>query len=113
MAEIADRISRAIGKTVRYVAVSPAARRQALIAHGRRPEPLPSQADEERAINRWDFFEPCRLCSIPHQDPYGHSLAHEFVRYEIVEGDTATCGHFLKEPDEPVAPVRRIIAISP
>jgi uncharacterized protein YbjT (DUF2867 family) len=34
MAEIADRISRAIGKTVRYVAVSPAARRQALIAHG-------------------------------------------------------------------------------
>ena len=34
MAEIADRISRAIGKTVRYVAVSAAARRQALIAHG-------------------------------------------------------------------------------
>jgi uncharacterized protein YbjT (DUF2867 family) len=34
MAEIADRISRAIGKTVRYVAVSPAARRQALLAHG-------------------------------------------------------------------------------
>jgi uncharacterized protein YbjT (DUF2867 family) len=34
MAEIADRISRAIGKTVRYVAVSPAARRQALIAQG-------------------------------------------------------------------------------
>jgi uncharacterized protein YbjT (DUF2867 family) len=32
--EIADRISHAIGKTVRYVAVSPAARRQALIAHG-------------------------------------------------------------------------------
>ena len=52
MAEIADRISRAIGKTVRYVAVSPAARRQALIAHGRRPEPLPSQADEERAIKK-------------------------------------------------------------
>jgi uncharacterized protein YbjT (DUF2867 family) len=34
MVEIADRISHAIGKTVRYVAVSPAARRQALIAHG-------------------------------------------------------------------------------
>ena len=34
MAEIADRISRAVGKTVRYVAVSPDARRQALIAHG-------------------------------------------------------------------------------
>ena len=34
MAEIADCISRAIGKTVRYVAVSPVARRQALIAHG-------------------------------------------------------------------------------
>jgi uncharacterized protein YbjT (DUF2867 family) len=34
MAEIADRISRAIGKTVRYVAVSPAARRQALKAQG-------------------------------------------------------------------------------
>jgi uncharacterized protein YbjT (DUF2867 family) len=34
MAEIADHISRAIGKTVRYVAVSPAARRQALIAQG-------------------------------------------------------------------------------
>jgi uncharacterized protein YbjT (DUF2867 family) len=34
MAEVADRISRAIGKTVRYVAVSPAARRRALTAHG-------------------------------------------------------------------------------
>ena len=34
MAEMADRISRADGKTVRYVAVSPIARRQALIAHG-------------------------------------------------------------------------------
>ena len=34
MAEIADRISRAAGRTVRYVAVSPDARRQALIAHG-------------------------------------------------------------------------------
>jgi uncharacterized protein YbjT (DUF2867 family) len=34
MAEIADRISRAIGRTVRYVAVSPPGRRQALIAHG-------------------------------------------------------------------------------
>ena len=34
MAEIADRISRAVGKTVRYVPVSPIQRRQALIAHG-------------------------------------------------------------------------------
>jgi uncharacterized protein YbjT (DUF2867 family) len=34
MAQIADRISRAAGRTVRYVAVSPDARRQALIAHG-------------------------------------------------------------------------------
>ena len=38
MAEIADRISRAIGRTVRYVAVSPIERRQALIAHGIPPE---------------------------------------------------------------------------
>ena len=29
-----------------------------------------------------DFFEPSRLCPIPHQDPDGHSLAHEFVGYE-------------------------------
>jgi uncharacterized protein YbjT (DUF2867 family) len=34
MAEIADRISRAIGKTVRYVPITPEQRRQALIAHG-------------------------------------------------------------------------------
>ena len=34
MAEVADRISGATGRTVRYVAVSPAQRRQALIAHG-------------------------------------------------------------------------------
>jgi uncharacterized protein YbjT (DUF2867 family) len=34
MAEIADRISRATGGTVRYVAISADARRQALIAHG-------------------------------------------------------------------------------
>jgi uncharacterized protein YbjT (DUF2867 family) len=34
MAEVADRISRAIGKTVRYVPISPAQRRQALIANG-------------------------------------------------------------------------------
>jgi uncharacterized protein YbjT (DUF2867 family) len=34
IAEMADRISRAVGKTVRYVAVSPIQRRQALIAHG-------------------------------------------------------------------------------
>ena len=38
MAEVADRISRAIGRTVRYVAVSPIERRQALIAHGIPPE---------------------------------------------------------------------------
>ena len=38
MAEIADRISLAIGRTVRYVAVSPIERRQALIAHGIPPE---------------------------------------------------------------------------
>ena len=34
MAEVADRISRATGRTVRYIAVSPMQRRQALIAHG-------------------------------------------------------------------------------
>jgi uncharacterized protein YbjT (DUF2867 family) len=34
MAEMADRISRATGRTVRYVPISPDARRQALIAHG-------------------------------------------------------------------------------
>jgi uncharacterized protein YbjT (DUF2867 family) len=34
LAEVADRISRASGRTVRYVAVSPIERRQALIAHG-------------------------------------------------------------------------------
>lgn len=38
MAEVADCISRAIGRTVRYVAVSPIERRQALIAHGILPE---------------------------------------------------------------------------
>jgi len=38
VAEVADRISRAIGKSVRYVAVSPIQRRQALIAHGIPPE---------------------------------------------------------------------------
>jgi len=38
MTEVADRISRANGKTVRYVAVPPIARRQALIAHGIPPE---------------------------------------------------------------------------
>ena len=38
MAEIADRISRATGRTVRYVAVSAIERRQALIAHGIPPE---------------------------------------------------------------------------
>src|SRR5215510_3105152 len=34
MAEVADRISRATGRTVRYIDVSPMQRRQALIAHG-------------------------------------------------------------------------------
>ncbi len=34
IAEMADRISRATGRTVRYVPISPDARRQALIAHG-------------------------------------------------------------------------------
>jgi uncharacterized protein YbjT (DUF2867 family) len=38
MAEVAERISRAAGKTVRYVAVSPIERRRALIAHGIPPE---------------------------------------------------------------------------
>src|SRR5215468_4275455 len=38
MAEVADCISRAIGRTVRYVPVSPIERRQALIAHGILPE---------------------------------------------------------------------------
>src|SRR5262245_42486257 len=38
MAEVADCISRATGRTVRYVAVSPAQRRQALIAHGIPPQ---------------------------------------------------------------------------
>jgi uncharacterized protein YbjT (DUF2867 family) len=32
--EIADRISRSIGRTVRYLEVPPIGRRQALIAHG-------------------------------------------------------------------------------
>jgi uncharacterized protein YbjT (DUF2867 family) len=34
MTDVADRISRAIGKPVRYVPISPEQRRQALIAHG-------------------------------------------------------------------------------
>jgi len=34
MAEVADRISSAIGRRVRYVRVSPEQRRQTLIAHG-------------------------------------------------------------------------------
>src|SRR5262249_49152506 len=38
MTEMADRISRAVGKTVRYVAVSPMQRRQALIANGVPPQ---------------------------------------------------------------------------
>src|SRR6266550_3907021 len=38
MAEIADSISRAMGRTVRYVAVSPTERRQALMLHGIPPK---------------------------------------------------------------------------
>jgi uncharacterized protein YbjT (DUF2867 family) len=38
MAQVADRISRALGRTVRYVAVSAIERRQALIANGIPPE---------------------------------------------------------------------------
>jgi uncharacterized protein YbjT (DUF2867 family) len=38
MTEMADRISRAVGKTVRYVAVSPIQRRQALMANGVPPQ---------------------------------------------------------------------------
>ena len=38
MAEVADRISRAMGRTVRYVAVSPTERRQTLMLHGIPPE---------------------------------------------------------------------------
>jgi uncharacterized protein YbjT (DUF2867 family) len=38
MTEMADRISRTVGKTVRYVPVSPIQRRQALIAHGVPPQ---------------------------------------------------------------------------
>jgi uncharacterized protein YbjT (DUF2867 family) len=44
MAEVADRISRVIGKTVRYVPITPAQRRQALIAHGV-PEPIADVLD--------------------------------------------------------------------
>lgn len=46
MAEVADRISRAIGKTVRYVPVTRAQRRQALITHGV-PEPIADALDEQ------------------------------------------------------------------
>jgi len=49
MAEMADRISRSIGRPVRYVPVSRADRRQALIAHGIPPEfadALDSQVEE-------------------------------------------------------------------
>jgi uncharacterized protein YbjT (DUF2867 family) len=49
MTEVADRISRTNGRTVQYVAVSPIARRQALIAHGIPPEfadALDRQVDE-------------------------------------------------------------------
>jgi uncharacterized protein YbjT (DUF2867 family) len=49
MTDMADRISRAVGKSVRYVAISPTQRRQALIAHGVPPQiadALDRQVDE-------------------------------------------------------------------
>jgi uncharacterized protein YbjT (DUF2867 family) len=46
MAEIADRISRAIGRTVQYVPISPEQRRQALIAHGI-PAPIADALDKQ------------------------------------------------------------------
>ena len=46
MAEIADCISRAIGRTVQYVPISPKQRRQALIAHGI-PAPIADALDEQ------------------------------------------------------------------
>jgi uncharacterized protein YbjT (DUF2867 family) len=50
MAEIADRISRAVGRPVRYVPISPAQRRQALIANGVPVEIV--DALEAQAIDR-------------------------------------------------------------
>jgi hypothetical protein len=49
-----------------------------------------SQAIDD--FDRCDFFE-LRFHAIPPQDPYAHSLAHEFICHE------GTC--------EPIAPVRR------
>jgi len=46
MAEIADCISRAIGRMVRYVIISPEQRRQALIAHGI-PAPIAEALDKQ------------------------------------------------------------------
>jgi uncharacterized protein YbjT (DUF2867 family) len=46
MVEIADRISRAIGRTVQYVPISPEQRRQALIAHGI-PAPIADALDKQ------------------------------------------------------------------
>jgi uncharacterized protein YbjT (DUF2867 family) len=46
MAEVADRISRAIGRTVRYVPISPVQRRHALIAHGL-PSAIADALDEQ------------------------------------------------------------------
>ena len=46
MAEVAERISRAIGRPVRYVAISPEQRRQALIAHGI-PAPIANALDKQ------------------------------------------------------------------
>jgi uncharacterized protein YbjT (DUF2867 family) len=46
MAEVAERISRAIGRPVRYVPISPEQRRQALIAHGI-PAPIADALDKQ------------------------------------------------------------------
>jgi uncharacterized protein YbjT (DUF2867 family) len=46
MADIAERISRATGRTVRYVPISPEQRRQALIAHGI-PAPIADALDKQ------------------------------------------------------------------
>ena len=46
MVEIADRISRAIGRAVQYVPISPEQRRQALIAHGI-PVPIADALDKQ------------------------------------------------------------------
>jgi hypothetical protein len=51
MEEIAERISVAIGKTVRYVNVAPAERRQTLLANGM-PTYLVDALDEEAAERR-------------------------------------------------------------